>query len=115
MFEPPVLGKIIEGQAFRDAIHIAVAPVVAGCDIRPGAHVQLNTSRPAGTELKAIWCEPDNKAAIGIADPFLKEEIKRGQTFWLFLYPGTAEGLRHAWLHPAFRAVAPEAKEPDHG
>lgn len=38
----PTLGKLIEGTAQRDAIHIAVAPVIASMALEPGQHVALN-------------------------------------------------------------------------
>jgi len=86
------LGSIIEGKQHRDAIHIAVAPVVAGEALEPGAHVGL-------VDGKAVVLL---RSPIGIVDPFLKAAVKPGETFWLFLYPGTIKGLRHEWTHPAF-------------
>lgn len=96
-FESPKVGQLVEGEAFRDAIHVAVAPVVAACRLERGAHVGLG---------------PDGRAApssqpIGIVDPFLEEDVQPGQRFWLFIYPNTVTSLRHAWTHPAFRAVLP--------
>ena len=37
----PVLGKLIEGVAFRDAVHIAIEPVVANERLTPGQRVAL--------------------------------------------------------------------------
>jgi uncharacterized protein (TIGR02996 family) len=91
------LGQIIEGPADRDAIHVAVAPVVAGVDLEPGQHVGLF---PDGT------AKPTHPH-IGIVDPYLRGRVNRGQQFWLFLYPQTVTGMRHEWQHPAFPAKAP--------
>lgn len=35
------IGQIIATEQFRDAIHVAVAPVVAGEQLHPGDHVGL--------------------------------------------------------------------------
>lgn len=86
------LGQIIVGEASRDAIHVAVAPVVAWETLKPGQHVGLlsGNATPAGLP------------HIGIVDPFLKKSVKEGEKLWLFLYPNTIKGLRHEWTHPAF-------------
>jgi hypothetical protein len=86
------LGKIIEGEQHRDAIHIAVAPVVAAQTLAPGWRVG---PRPDGTY-------GDSDAPNGIVDPFLEEKVRKGQRFWLFLFPNTVTGMRHHWQHPAF-------------
>ena len=88
----PKLGKLIEGNVPRDAIHIAVAPVVAAELLQPGAHVGLVAGR--ASELA--------KPLIGVVDPFLKRAVAEGQQFYLFLYQGTITSLRHEWVHPAF-------------
>lgn len=84
-----------------DAIHIAVAPVVAGGLLNPGQHVGF--LEEGNTELVGAWRNP-----IGIVDPYLRQQVKPGQRFWLFLYPNTVTGLRHEWTHPAFEAAAEE-------
>ncbi len=99
----PVLGKLADANDRRDAIHIALAPVVAGVDLEPGQHVGLfsdGTAKPT---------EPH----IGIVDPFLVSRVSRGERFWLFLYQGTVTSLRHVYTHPAFTAKVPvhETKE----
>jgi hypothetical protein len=86
------LGQIIKDpNAARDAIHIAVAPAVAGEDLVVGGHVRINGDT-------AAYGEP----SVGIVDPYLTEDVRKGQRFWLFLYPQTVTSLRHAWTHPAF-------------
>lgn len=89
------LGKIIEGDAFRDAIHIAVAPVVAGEYLPVGSHVELDERGHA-----VLGSHP-----IGIVDPFLKTSPDKGERFYLCLYPNTVTGMRHMWIHPAFRRI----------
>jgi hypothetical protein len=88
----PQLGQLIDGDAFRDAVHVAVAPVAAAQDLQPGWHVGLHEN---GTALLS------NKP-IGIVDPFLTVGPKMGERFYLFLYPNTVTGMRHMWIHPAF-------------
>ncbi len=96
----PQLGKLIEGPVGRDAVHVAIAPVVAGERLRPGSHVGLVMG-------EALGDSPDG-AAIGVVDPFLPDFVQPGQRFWLFLYPNTVTSLRHIWTHPAFKTRIPE-------
>lgn len=88
----PNLGGFPSESARRDAIHIAVAPIVAGEPLAPGEHVGVEDRKATR------WTE----TMIGVVDPFLKECVSEGQTFWLFLYPGTVTSIRHVWSHPAF-------------
>lgn len=91
------LGRIIVGAAHRDAIHIAVAPVEAGEDLEPGQHVLLDATGRA-MPLSSL------RVGVGIVDPFLSvPKVKKGERFWLYLYPGSITALRHEWTHPAFR------------
>lgn len=75
--------------------------MVAACDIAPGEHVGIVRDGVAGK------CEP----FVGIADPFLKENVKEGQKFWLVLYPKTVTGIRHHWKHPLFQDNPEDEKD----
>jgi hypothetical protein len=91
------LGKLITGEAQRDAIHVAIAPVIAGGKLEPGWNVGLNEKGEA-VNFIILGIQP-----IGIVDPFLTRPVKPGEQFWLVLYPGTITSLRHDWSHPAFK------------
>ena len=95
----PNIGNLCGSEAKRDAIHIAVTPVVAGESCDPGQRVGL-------VDGKCYW-SVDEKDFIGVVDPFLKEPINRGESFWLFLFPNTVTNLRHTWQHPAFKVTIP--------
>jgi len=88
-----LLGKLITDQQQRDAIHIAVAPVIAGETLYPGTRVALDADG------RAVAVDEN---AIGIIDPFLTGRVRTGQTVWLFLMPGSVTVIRHEWIHPAF-------------
>jgi hypothetical protein len=102
--QTPNLGAAPGEDARRDAIHIAVAPVVAAARLLPGQHVGLQEDGQA--------CA--HEEPIGIVDPFLTEAVAAGQRFWLFLYPGTITSLRHVWTHPAFKVKIPRLTEATH-
>lgn len=94
--QTPKLGQILEGDEERDAVHIAILPVIAGDYLSPGQHVGLGADPHEGSSVATPW--GDN---IGIVDPFLKGNVMKGQKFYLFLYPGTITTLRHHWEHPS--------------
>lgn len=87
------LGQIITTEQHKDAVHIAVAPVVAAQRFSPGERVGLDEQ---GRAIKAGY-------SIGVVDPFLQEFVDVGERFWLYLYPGSITSLRHEWSHPAFQ------------
>lgn len=93
------VGQVLTKPARRDAVHFALAPMVAYEDLDPGAHVKF-TQRD---NTKVRSCEQGE--GIGIVDPFLARYVKQGETFWVFLYPNTISSLRHEWEHPAFPAM----------
>ena len=95
----PNLGEIPAPDARRDAVHVAVAPVVAKHDLNPGDHVGLFPDGQAGYAGEHI----------GAVDPFLRNPVKAGERCWLFLYPNTVTSLRHSWTHPAFTVKPLEA------
>lgn len=103
MQDVPSIGQLCDKDAKRDAIHIAVAPIVAASMLVPNEPVVLNE------EGEAVSAEYDE--AIGVVDPFLqgvREVVNPGETFWLFLKPNTITGLRHVWSHPAFKIRSPK-------
>ena len=99
------LGHLIEGEQFRDAIHIAVAPVTAKEKLYPGQRAGL----VSGSNCEVAAARHGN--GQGIIDPFLDGAVFPGERCWLFLYPQTVTGMRHEWQHPAF-ADTPVAAAP---
>lgn len=81
------VGKLIEGDSHRDAIHVAVAPIVAKEKLWPGDEVGVD-----GTK----------KNPVGIVDPFLKNPVQPEQKFFVWLFPNTVTDIHHHWFHPAF-------------
>ncbi len=100
------LGTILDSTAERDAIHLAVEPVIAGMKLLPGDRIKLDAD---GRAIRAYQND-----AIGVVDPFLEDFVQEGQRFWLVVLPRTITSLRHVWEHPAFepselmRNVAPK-------
>lgn len=85
------LGTLLDETAGRDAVHVAVEPVVAGVTLHPGQHVRIEDG-------KAV---PGGKT-YGVVDPYLTGTVYPGQRFWFFLYPRQITSLRHVWEHPLF-------------
>jgi hypothetical protein len=77
----------------RDAIHLAVEPVIAAERLEPGQDIGIMADGRAGTLVVNL---------VGIVDPFLKEAVEEGEKFWLIVYPREINSLRHVWTHPAF-------------
>lgn len=98
------LGTIIDDTQKRDAIHLAVEPVIAGELLFPGSHVTMRDG-------VAMTAREDD--GLGIVDPFLTKRVLKGERFWFVMYPRMVTSLRHVWAHPAFpdvdAAVATEA------
>lgn len=81
------LGQLIAGDARRDAVHVAVMPMIATTALWPGQRLQNGT-----------------------VDPFLIAPVQPGERYWLMLFPGTVTTLRHCWTAPGF---AEERTYPD--
>jgi hypothetical protein len=80
----------------KDAVHVAVISVECKAEtLMPGEHVDKD-GMPTGEKL------------VGIVDPFVRKPVKKGEKFWLCLYPGTITALKHYWTHPAFEAETPQ-------
>lgn len=89
------LGTIIDDKAGRDAIHLAVEPVVAGEQLFPGQHIRIENGVAVA-----------NGETFGVVDPFLKGAVYAGQRFWFVIYPRQITSLRHVWEHPAFQTTS---------
>ena len=98
---PPTLGQLITDDAKRDAVHVAIAPVTAGEPLGPGFHVGVHDG----------YAYHDQVNHIGVVDPFLPEDIREGDCFYIFLYPNTITDMRHMWTHPAFAPTKPPKTE----
>lgn len=94
------IGKLLDESQKRDAVHFAVAPVMAAGPIHPGEPIGF--AEEGNVELVS---REGKYKKIGIADPFLKGPLKNGDRFFMFLYPNTVNGMRHDWSHPAFEAA----------
>jgi hypothetical protein len=96
------LGTLIDETQKRDAIHLAVIPVKAGCNLRPAQDVFIDLDGLAS----AFYGGQGEPEPLGIVDPFVRlnypETIRPGQWFWLVIYPRKITSLRHVWSHPAF-------------
>lgn len=92
-----VLGTILaDDSQKRDAIHIAVEPVIAGERMDPADHITVID----GVAFRAD--DGDENPPLGIVDPYLKAPVRKGQRFLFLMYPGLVHSLRHVWAHPAF-------------
>lgn len=101
------LGMIIDETQKRDAIHLAVIPMVAQQFLLAGDHVDSEGNRSTPT------ISPLRDPPVGIVDPFLEKKqqgidptfwysVKPGEWFWLVIYPRQIDSLRHVWTHPDF-------------
>jgi len=107
----PQLGRLVEGEAGRDAIHVAVVPLEAGEWLPVGCHFRVE----GGVAYRGDGPDAErgrDGETVGIVDPYLAGEgVDKGQRFWGVIYPNAITGLRHVWQHPAFRPKVPEAKQ----
>ena len=94
--KPPRIGELITKREERDAIHVAVMPVLAREYLKAGEHIGVYYE-PEYDEYLASKSAPSK---IGIVDPYLTVSVKEGDRFWLFIYPNTITSLKHNWTHP---------------
>lgn len=98
------LGTAPEANAGRDAVHVAIVPVRALCTIARGAKVRL----VQGCHDMAGPCGDDD--ADGVVDPFMQSRsVKKGDWFWMCLFPETVTSLRHVWEHPRFPSTVEDS------
>jgi hypothetical protein len=90
------LGELItDDKQQRDAIHVAVAPVVAAETLYPAQRIGF-----VGTDTTRVSASAGPH--VGIVDPFLRGPVYPEQRCFMFLFPNTVTGMRHHWEHPAF-------------
>lgn len=89
------VGSILdESERQRDAIHVPIAPVTAGCQLDPGWHIKIENG---------VAIDANAEDSVGVVDPFLKDVVVKGQRFYIFMHPNTVTGIRHFWTHPKFK------------
>lgn len=92
-----VLGKEPAELGIKDAIHTGIVSLRAGKPIEPGTRCGVNEHGEA----------VPNPKGPGVADPFRKSTILRGQAFWLLLSQEEIPNVRHEWDHPEFSFAKP--------
>lgn len=94
------LGMIHFKTEKRDAIHLAVEPVVASQYLLIGSKIGIinGIAYPSGKQM------PDGSTVPyhGIVDPFLPRCPEEGESFWFIMAPRMVTSLRHVWEHPDF-------------
>lgn len=96
------LGMIHFKPEARDAIHLAVEAVEAGCNLGIGQKIGILNGKayPANT-----FTEENERVPFhGIVDPFLPRGVSQGERFWFVMAPRMVASLRHVWEHPDFPA-----------
>lgn len=96
----PKLGQHITDNAERDAVHVAIAPMIAGVRLSPGEQVTVVGGKAYSTY-----------TPVGVVDPFLQTKVSPGQKFWLFMLPGKTSAPRHDWKCADLDGNAEDAKE----
>lgn len=97
------IGTILKERMERDAIHIAIASVVANELLHPGEFINFISPY----DIDNVKADSDG---IGIVDPYLRTSVNKGDIFWMHLLPGTITSLKHQWSHPAFDALTAKIK-----
>lgn len=87
------MGNTLDKDYGRDAVHLATIATVAAENLLPGQDIGLTDDKQASGRVRDL---------IGIVDPFIIGTVKKGDLFWMVLYPRTITSLRHVWTHPSF-------------
>lgn len=85
-------------QGARDAIHLAVEPVIAGHQLKVGENIGIKD----GKAVSHKYVKNRDVKLLGVVDPFLTRSVEEGERFWLVVYPRQITSLRHVWAHPDF-------------
>lgn len=95
-----LVGHLIpsEEKVERDAIHVAVLPVIASMNLKRACWLEFTYE----DNIQHVTNARSWALAVGVADPFHQRiNIEVGTRFLMFMKPNTITGLRHDWTHPA--------------
>lgn len=90
----------------RDAFHVPGVLVTSKAAIKPGEHVRFID----GSASEVRSCLRDVRQ--GVADPFIKDTIPAGSTFWMFLEPSIVGNLCHFFEIEGVTTVEPVLDPP---
>ena len=112
------LGMIHFKAEKRDAIHLAVEPVIASRQLKPGERIGIvdGYAYPVGYRYIPVKnpepVEDDGVNRVGftrvnipyqgIVDPFLTTDVQFGDKFWFIMKPREVRSLRHVWEAEGF-------------
>lgn len=100
------LGTLPGSDVGRDAVHIAIVPLLLDSYAKPGDHVGWADADDFSDSKKRL-VSTYARTKFGIVDPFLVVPDKTyglapGTRVWVCLYSSSISSLRHVWSHPAF-------------
>lgn len=111
------LGMIHFKKEKRDAIHLAVEPVIAAALLYPGQRIGIINGKACPVGYHYVPCKSEEIDGVnhngftrvnvpyqGIVDPFLTTDVQIGDKFWFVMKPREVRSLRHVWEHPDFPA-----------
>lgn len=98
------LGRLIQGAASKDAVHIAVAPVQSRKPLERGQLVKFDYGDPSPYDDDGYYVVPADKRseALGYVDIYLEKDPEAEERFYVMLFPGTVLSMKHVWTHPLF-------------
>ena len=96
------MGRPPAPDAARDAVHVAIAPVVAETQMMRAQRIRVD-----GTHARAVSAA---EHANAIVDPWITNDVEAGELVWVLMNPGTITAIRHHWQHPDVRDVPDEAR-----
>jgi hypothetical protein len=95
------LGVLPGAEVGRDAVHVAIIPLMSDDFLSPGDHVGWTDDYWADqTEPAAQRITKYAREKFGIVDPFFMGKVEPGTRVWVCLYPTSITSLRHVWSHP---------------
>lgn len=96
------LGMIHFKPEHRDAIHLAVEPVVAALNLEPSQRIGIIDGKAYRIGCQMVNGEATHVPYHGIVDPFLPRGPTQGESFWFVMAPRMVQSLRHVWEHTDF-------------